>query len=150
MASVFDVANYFILKSYDDQDSEVDITKLKLQKLCYYAQGVHLAKTNNKLFKDDILAWEHGPVVKTIWEKYKSININILPQPTCISLKEIEGNFDKSELDTVTDVYSYFGQFSAWKLRNMTHEESPWINTPTNSIIDPEVILNYFKENIIA
>ena len=33
------------------------------------------------------------------------------------------------------EVYEVYGQFSAWKLRNMTHEEASWKNTPIGSEI---------------
>ena len=43
-------------------------------------------------------------------------------------------------------VYNEFGQYTAWKLRDMTHHEKPWIDTIRNNVIDRAVIQNYFKE----
>lgn len=40
----------------------------------------------------------------------------------------------------------YFGQYSAWKLRNMSHEERPWKETVINNTIDPGLIREYFLE----
>jgi uncharacterized phage-associated protein len=40
------------------------ISNLKLQKLLYYAQGFYLAIYGKALFEEDIVAWEHGPVVR--------------------------------------------------------------------------------------
>lgn len=52
------------------EDSEY-ITNLKLQKLLYYIQGEYMAKMNTPLFNDDFLAWEHGPIIREVYDKYK-------------------------------------------------------------------------------
>ena len=44
-------------------------------------------------------------------------------------------------------MYREFGQYTAWKLRDMTHQEAPWKETPRNGIIDKKLIEKYFKEN---
>lgn len=147
MANVKDVANYFVIRSHDEQGEDADITPLKLQKLCYYAQGIYLATKNKKLFKDDILAWEHGPVVKALHSEYGGRGAQVIAKPE-LTLDDLELNFEEKQ--TLSDVYSYFGQFSAWKLRNMTHQETPWINTASNCVIELELIKKYFKDNIIA
>ena len=46
------------------------LTNMKLQKLFYYAQGVFLGMTGNRLFIDDIEVWTYGSVVATIYQKY--------------------------------------------------------------------------------
>lgn len=35
---------------------------------------------------------------------------------------------DKNAKELVEDVFSIMGQYSAWKLRERTHNESPWEN----------------------
>ena len=35
--------------------------------------------------------------------------------------------YDERTADLLDEVYNVFGQYSAWKLRNMTHEERPWV-----------------------
>jgi len=147
MANIMDVANYFILTSYNEQGDNIDITLLKLQKLCYYAQGVHLATKGNRLFMNDLLAWEHGPVVKELHERFGKRGAIVLEKPKA-KIEDLK--LKKDELKILKDVYSYFGQFSAWKLRNMTHQEAPWIQTPANNVIDIDLMKTYFKENIIA
>lgn len=59
MASVFDVANFFIEVSpaFDD-----NMTQMKLYKMLYYAQGWSLVKLGRPLFDDEIQAWDYGPV----------------------------------------------------------------------------------------
>ena len=77
-ANVFDVANYFIglsLKNKLDTDGTVEgITNLKLQKILYFAQCAYLALYDKPLFEDEVLAWEYGPVISSVYNKYK-VNI---------------------------------------------------------------------------
>lgn len=46
-------------------------THLKLEKLCYLCYADYLCNTKKKLFEDDIYAFKLGPVVKTVFDKYK-------------------------------------------------------------------------------
>ena len=48
------------------------------------------------------------------------------------------------EKELINEVYSIYGQFSAWKLKDMTHQESPWKNTKRNYTISDEEMKNFF------
>lgn len=120
------------------------ISNLKLQKLLYYAQGMHLALWGEPLFNDEIVAWQYGPVVESVYQRYKaneSDGIKEFSQP--------EENFSEHEEATLQFVGDTFGQFSAWKLSDMTHEELPWRDTPRNEIISTDKIKSYFEEHYI-
>lgn len=69
MYSAIDVARYFLAQS--DPDAGDTMSNLKLQKLLYYAQGVTLALTEKPLFSDPLEAWLQGPVVPSVFRKYK-------------------------------------------------------------------------------
>ena len=63
-----------------DEYQDENISNLKLQKLCYYAQGLCLAGfTTGALFDEDIVAWQHGPVIRELWDTYR-VN-GLLHQP---------------------------------------------------------------------
>ena len=139
MLSVFNVADHFLAKQ-DDESGE-SITNLKLQKLCYYAQGFHLALYDEPLFSDDIEAWQHGPVVRNLWNKYKSKGRNPLPVPE----NHATYTADDETADFLDEVYAVYGQYSAWKLRDMTYGEPPWIETPKGTgVISRESMKDYF------
>lgn len=140
-----DVAKWFLARNRQEEINGADgISNLKLQKLLYYAQGCTLALTDNPLFDDDILAWKHGPVVSNVYHEYKHFEDN------SIVLNNFEFSPFSPELSSILEnVYQMFGQFSAWKLRNMTHEETPWKVTPKDYVIQQDVIKKYFKENYI-
>jgi uncharacterized phage-associated protein len=120
------IADYF--RSRTDADVGEVISNLKLQKLCYYAGGVMAALRKDDckpLFSDPIEAWQHGPVVPSQYHRFKEYGSNGLPPPANdLDFDEID-DADKAVLD---DVFNYYGQYSAWKLRNMTHDEAPWVN----------------------
>lgn len=121
--TALDAAKYLI--TLDDQEEE-GTSNLKLQKLLYYGQGLHLALHNAPLFGDRIEAWGHGPVCPTVYHAFKGHGASPLPLPA-------SDEFDPTSVpprarETLDEVHTVYGQFSAWRLREMTHEEDPWKN----------------------
>ncbi|MCV6610799.1 MAG: DUF4065 domain-containing protein [Amphritea sp.] len=143
MANVTDIAKCFLY--LDDANEGDGISNLKLQKLVYYAQGFHSAIFDTALFDEGIAAWAHGPVVPELYHAYKQHGKNHIPMPN---------DFDRNSLtddqfELVEEVFEVFGQYSAWKLRNMTHEESPWLNHEQSADEIPLAeITEHFKSRI--
>lgn len=142
MENAFQVANYFL--SQADEEAGDTISNLKLQKLLYYAQGFHLALFGQPLFDQEIRAWTHGPVIEEIYHSYKAFGGGAIPRPQ---------DFDPQSIDTdvrelLDEVYNVYGQYSAWKLRNMTHAEAPWVDaykSGPGAAIAPEAMRQFFK-----
>jgi uncharacterized phage-associated protein len=61
----------------------------------------------------------------------------------------MEIKLSKSEGDLIASVWEVYGQFSAWKLRDMTHKEMPWLNTAKNHIISHEKLSKFFKTLVV-
>lgn len=142
MLSCYEVAKYFLAQMNDDAGDL--ISNLKLQKLVYYAQGFHLALFDRPLFSEEIQAWTHGPVVPCLYHTYKEYGQGSIPAPVDI-------DFDRFDIETrefLDEVYSVFGQFSAWKLRNMTHEEPPWRDAGAGEVISLQSMGDYFKTQV--
>jgi len=119
MIPVIEVARYFL--SLTDEDAGELISNLKLQKLLYYAQGLHLALFDKPLFPESIEAWAHGPVVADVYHQYKEYG------SSPVQSEEVDfDQFDDEMKKFLNETYSAFGQYSAWKLREMTHIEPPW------------------------
>lgn len=141
MLSAHDVARYFL--SLTDEEAGDAISNLKLQKLLYYAQGFNLALSAEPLFNETLEAWTHGPVVPDIYHQYKERGGAAIPPPM---------EFDSSGIDERTrefldEIYNIYGQYSAWKLVNMTHAERPWqdaYNKPEDRTISTDVMKDYF------
>ena len=122
------------------------ISNLKLQKLLYYAQGCALAVTDEPLFGDEIVAWQHGPVVECVYHAYKNNGANGIAFEDDFDFAQ----FTPEENELLEEVYDTFGQYSAWKLRNMTHEETPWLTTQQSEVISTTVIKEFFKQEYLA
>jgi uncharacterized phage-associated protein len=138
------IAKWFI--AWAEAEDE-ELSNLKLQKLLYYAQGHHLATRHQRLFTDGIQAWSHGPVVPDVYHEYKDFkNASIkLPDTDPFTWEDV----DSATADFLSQVWNTYGGFSAGRLRNMTHEESPWKShwTPDGRavIIPAEEIGEYFE-----
>jgi uncharacterized phage-associated protein len=144
MITCFDVANYLL--SQVDEDAGDLISNMKLQKLVYYAQGYHLALFDRPLFEETIEAWAHGPVVPELYRAFKKFGNSGIPIPQDVDFS----NLDENTKDFLNEIYIVLGQFSAWKLRNMTHSEPPWkdVQGKPFPIISHESMKKYFKTRI--
>jgi uncharacterized phage-associated protein len=142
--SVFVVAEYFVRFFEKKIDN---ITHLKLQKLLYYAQGIALGRHNRRLFNEPFLAWKHGPVVKAIYDKYKIVHESPLNTDKDVNISELE----KSDIaiSVLKETISLYGIYSAWALRNKTHNESPWTETEQSEIIEDDKIISYFRNALV-
>ena len=144
MLNCYDVAHYFL--SLTNEDEGDLISNLKLQKLMYYAQGLHLAVQDTPVFPERIEAWRHGPVVPELYHANKQIGSGALPKPENLDFSI----YDAQTRDILDEVYAVFGQFSAWKLANMTHEEEPWrAASQSGGEISHESLKAFFKSQMI-
>ncbi len=139
----FDVADYFL--SLVDEEEGDYMTNLKLQKLLYYAQGFHLAMYGEPLFQEPIEAWAHGPVIRQLYSKYQKYGASPIPPGDSLDLAK----FDDETKSFLNEVYNAFGQYSAWKLREMTHEEPPWsmaYREGESSVIPLDSLKEHFEQ----
>ncbi len=168
MYSAKEIAVWFIYKNNaekkenqavnDEEPYEVyeGISHLKLQKLLYYAQGVHLAIKDTKLFIEKIHAWEHGPVIPNVYDDYRRFGREYITIETNRNNDETVQKIEKdSETKRILDmVYENFAIYTAWQLREMTHQAgSPWdITVGKNGIvkeIENGIIKEYFLSEIM-
>lgn len=140
--SCHDVAQYFLAQM--DEDAGDLISNLKLQKLVYYAQGFALALYGRPLYPERIEAWTHGPVVPDLYQEFRGYGSDPIPHPdeTDFSI------YDVQTRELLDEVYAVYGQFSAWKLRDMTHSEPPWRDTPSGQEIQHDDLSCYFATRV--
>jgi len=125
------------------------LSNLKLQKLCYYGAGIIAAirqDSTSPLFSERIEAWTHGPVVPAQYGRFKHYGAGEIPPLTDFDDRQIAPN-DRMVLD---NVYDFYGQYSAWKLRNMTHDETPWkaAYARDNKIISTQELAEFFAQEV--
>lgn len=139
-----EVAEYFVRK-FNDLDSS--ITQLKLQKLLYYAQGIGFGRYGVKLFNEPLLAWEHGPVARNVYDKYKVYKKTPLEISPDLNVESL--NSDETVLNILEETIAVYGIYDAWVLRTKTHNESPWLETERDNVITDEKMITCFRKLLV-
>ena len=123
MPSALDVARYFLhLAAMSKELSPV--THMQLHKLMYYAQGWSLASRNRPLFDGTFQAWTHGPVAVELYQTFKGYDKSQLP----LDLASDGADLTSDQRGQIESIWSHYGKYAAWQLREMTHNEAPWRN----------------------
>ncbi|MCL2815549.1 MAG: DUF4065 domain-containing protein [Oscillospiraceae bacterium] len=143
MASVFDVAHWFLSKE--------PMNHKKLQKLCYYAQAWSMVLQDKKpLFDGNFEAWAHGPVNRDLWNKFKDYGYVDITKNDCPVVAIGLNENDNSVLECVWETY---GDLTGFQLETITHEEEPWIrarnnlpyHAPSTLPINGDLMYEYYK-----
>jgi uncharacterized phage-associated protein len=142
MLSAHEIAKYFV--SLVDEEAGDSISNLKIQKLLYYAQGFHLAFFDKPLFPEAIKAWAHGPVVPQVYHDYKEYGAG----PILLTKVNLD-DYPAQIREFLDEVYSVYGQFTASKLRDLSHSEPPWKDTPQSETIPHETMRTFFKTLLV-
>lgn len=128
-----DVAKYIL--------SKIKCTQLKLQKLVYLCFADYLCDTGKELFKDKIYAFKYGPVVDTVYKRYKEYGYKPIEKETeDIDSKNIFEMPSKSRIIFAEDgtekilsidkTLKKYGSLSASELVDLTHKkDTPWFKT---------------------
>ena len=142
MITATDAALYFL--SLDEREAGDVTTNLKLQKLLYYAQGLHLALHGVPLFSETIEAWSRGPIVPCVYRSFDAITVKGFDP----------GSIPEPAREVLDEVHTVYGQFSAWRLREMTQEEPPWRETYQRELPTAEIphdaLVSYFKTQLVC
>jgi uncharacterized phage-associated protein len=125
------------------------MTAMKLQKLCYYSYGYHLAWEERRLFPERFEAWANGPVCPALYQLHRG-RLQIQPG-------EIEGSpgvLDLGEAESIDLVLGAYDRFTAHQLSMMTHREAPWVQARkrahakplerTNELLSDDEIFEFF------
>lgn len=134
--SIFDTADY-ILKSIGG-----DISAMKLQKLCYYAQAWTLAWDDKELFPEDFLRWDNGPVCRELFDVHQGqffVDQNLI----CSDL--LSNDLSLEQRENIDKVLEDYGQYAGSDLSEMTHREAPWLKTPKNEVIKKDLMKSYYS-----
>lgn len=146
------LANFFIDKA---KSEKVEMTNLKLQKLMFIGYGWVYALTNKDLTDGEgFQAWQHGPVLPSIYHQMKrygdsSINEQATDYDSDENKIYIPTIKSEDSLNILGKVWDIYKSFSAWSLRNLTHEEeTPWDKVYSHNslftVIPNESVKDYY------
>ena len=146
MPSATAVANFFVELGVSEG---CPVTQLKLQKLVYYSYAWFIAKHGHALFEQEIEAWKHGPVVRSVWQAFNKYKSDPISEPAT-SLESVAGklrfvipNVDDEHVEFLRAIWNTYAKYSAIQLSNMTHAaDEPWaaIRAFANTVDDHPVI----------
>lgn len=130
-----------------------EITPLALQKLLYFIQSESYVLYDKPMFKENALAWVHGPVYEGVYNLFKDFTFNPINDPRFAMLSnrpKVLSEDEKIVIDLVLDTY---GIYSGKVLEEITHIEYPWVDARkgldkderSNVIIDKESIRDYYQ-----
>ena len=120
-----DVANYIL--------SQTPCCKhLKLEKLVFLSFANYLCNTKEQLFRNTIYAFNYGPVVEDVYEKFKHSNNKVLSKGYAENEMSFKSRILYSEnglekIKAINETIEKYGNMSAASLVNITHRRnSPW------------------------
>lgn len=143
MYRAIDVARYII---WYCKQRGYSISNLKLQKILYFVQAEFLVNENRPCFKEEIEAWDFGPVVPEVYHEFKIFGSADIPKVVCGAADEVILERDQVIINEMVDEC---GEYSAARLVEITHNQAPWkeaYEKYCNNIIRKEAIKRYFEK----
>lgn len=123
--------------------NEIEVSAMKLQKICFYVQGWYVAKKGCPLFKHDFQAWRYGPVSPTLYKyhtKNATVSLNYTNIPGHIQ------NISDADKNFIEVIVSLYAGFTGLQLSELSHKQDPWINAKQNSPSTNEITLESMQE----
>ncbi len=139
MPTAVEVASWIVRHAHEQGD---EITQLKLQKLCYYAQGYHLAIHGTPLFTDPIEAWDKGPVIYALRREYGHHKSAPIPQPDGV----VPDSLSSRAVAILAATYREFRDASGSMLVSKTHRKRPWLAAREDGV-NGEISLSHMRSH---
>lgn len=117
-----DVVQRLIITQHREKFEESP-SPMKVQKLCYYAQGFLLAQ-GYELFPDEFQAWQHGPVIPDLYYRYSAYSWRGISEELTYTPGELAENIARE----IIDIVAAYGRYDGAALSTMTHREAPWLD----------------------
>lgn len=127
MITALNVGNNILQRGFADN---IDITPMKLQKLIYFVYRDYLQKTGRSLFNERFETWKYGPVVPSVYDKFKNNGSNAIRKyafdngKTYTMVNEDSSPIFKGIIESVWNTYK---NYDGIVLSSITHREgSAW------------------------
>ena len=137
--SAQDIAKYVVARCTRDK---IPVTNLQLQKILYYLQLFFLQNKHYALFKDEIEAWQFGPVVRNVYREYCGYGASSIYES-----QEPTIEFTEDELLIMNDIIMTKRAIKPWDLVKESHQVGkPWDLTYRDGLGDKAII----RKDVIA
>jgi uncharacterized phage-associated protein len=141
--NALDIAEYII--RYEDEQDHC-INNLKLQKIMYFLQAQFVVSCGKSLFDEDLIAWDFGPIVKSVYFNYNMFgSATIFLNPNNCRNEYIAWE----HRNLINQVLEYVRPYSTTQLVSICHNQSPWKNARRrwNNVISLYELKDYFTED---
>lgn len=147
MANIIDVAKFVLDESARTYRPEV--STMKLQKICYFVQGWHLAINNGRpMFDEDFHAWKHGPVSSTLYDFCED---KVSVTTDSVEFADVTPDLSEYQKDFISKVFAACDPYTGLQLADMTSTHLAWqkagaekYRSSENSLMSKESIHNDF------
>jgi len=152
------IANYFVRRGIE---KGALLTPMQVNKLVFLSHGYYLATTDEPLINEVVYAWKWGPVVSSVYARYREFGRNPIDRTQFGSDAEQKDFFsiedDCQAKEILEAVWEGYGSKSGPQLSTITHrKDSPWYitwevhggkNSP-DVVIPDDLIEKYYKEQL--
>lgn len=115
------IANRFLALAAQDGKG---LTPMQLLKLVYIAHGWKLALAGTPLIRDEVQAWQYGPVIPRLYNTVRDYKDRPVVGPIPHDADDV---LDSSEENLVQQIYNIYGNYSGPQLSRLTHAAgTPW------------------------
>lgn len=122
------IANWFINRASRDRGRA--LSNMQLQKLVYFAHGWNMALHRHPLIKDEVQAWEFGPVIPPLYRALAKWG----PDPVTDLIEGVPADrLEPYEEDVLERVYEAYAGYPASTLSSLTHKPG----TPWETVFEP-------------
>lgn len=159
MARAMDVADLIITKA---QDAKLPVSNLKLQKVMYFLNAIHLLEFKTPLITDaNFEKWDYGPVIHSVYSEYSSFGANEINKPELhatltkddtgkfkVSFAKFNAsNLNKDDRTFIQRNLGSFINFDPFTLVDESHLEPQWQDRHNNLYDDQKTINFYNNKN---
>lgn len=152
MHSALSVANAFLSLAKEEGKN---LTNMQVQKLVFFAHGVHLGAYNQPLITEKVKAWTFGPVIPPLYNKLRGYGNGHVTSLIELDAEEHDDVRSHPKANAVINsVWQKYGGYTGSKLSAISHAQgSPW-DTVWNSpggefaVIPDSVIRDYYSPRV--
>lgn len=138
------VADYFLALA---ERKGQTLTPMQINKLVYIAHGFYMGYTGNPLIKEAVEAWQYGPVINSLYHRFKKYGGQAIYEHGTIPTR-----FPDTAKQVVEQVYDAYGNLSGMDLSAITHKKgTPWevtYNGRPSRCISNDLIQYYYDRFI--
>lgn len=123
------VANYFLAKAAQES---IEMRHLKLQKMVYFAYAWYAGNDCGELFREDIEAWQYGPVIRDLYLQFLECGKSPIRRRAVSYDPEQHRNVEavvrdqdiREYLDQIWDAYK--SRKDSWLVSATHKDDEPW------------------------